>query len=218
MEQPKIYSALAAIMADVDAIGKGKKNAQQGFAYRGIDDVYNAVHAIFARHGVVCVPRVIERHREERTTAKGSTIMHTIARVAYTFYAPDGSSVESIVDGEGMDSADKSTSKALAIAHKYCLFQLLLIPTEDIVDPDGEAHGTVRPRGASQPSGSCATISGAQESQIMDLIDQSRDPELLDKVLKMAGATSLSALRSTLFDKVVKKLQTTLEAEAKVAA
>jgi hypothetical protein len=216
MEQPKIYAALAAIMAEVDAIGKSKKNAQQGFSYRGIDDVYNAVHSLFARHGVVCIPRVLERIREERTTSKGNAITHTIARVAYTFYASDGSSVEAVVDGEGMDSADKSTSKALAIAHKYCLFQLLLIPTEDIVDPDGESHGTVRPRGvqAEQPG----VITEAQVSQLMDLIDQSRDPELLDKVLKMAGAASLSSLRSTLFDKVTKKLQATLEAEAKVAA
>jgi hypothetical protein len=222
MEQPKIYAALAAIMSEVDAIGKSKKNAQQGFSYRGIDDVYNAVHSLFARHGVVCIPRVLERVREERTTSKGNAITHTIARVAYTFYASDGSSVEAVVDGEGMDSADKSTSKALAIAHKYCLFQLLLIPTEDIVDPDGESHGTVRPRGvlpergaqAEQPS----VITEAQVSQLMDLIDQSRDQELLDKVLKMAGAASLSSLRSTLFDKVLRKLQATLEAEAKVAA
>lgn len=214
---PAIYGALADVMADVGSIGKNKKNAQQGFAYRGIDDVYNSIHPLFAQHGVVCLPQVLERAREERVSGAGKPITHTIVRVRYLFVARDGSSVEVIVDGEGMDSADKSTSKALAIAHKYALFQVLMIPTEEIVDPDSETHN-VRPRGASaQPAAD--TVTEAQVSQIMDLIEQSRDRDLLDKILKLVDAPALSKMRASLFDRVLKKLHATLAAEsAKVPA
>jgi hypothetical protein len=34
----------------------------------------------------------------------------------YTLYATDGSSVSAVVIGEGMDSADKSSNKAMAVA------------------------------------------------------------------------------------------------------
>ena len=40
-----------------------------------------------------------------------------------------------------MDSADKSTSKAMSIAFKYACFQLLCIPTEETApDPASEYH------------------------------------------------------------------------------
>ena len=39
-----------------------------------------------------------------------------------------------------MDSGDKSTNKAMAVAHKYALLQTFCIPTEEIKDPDHEAH------------------------------------------------------------------------------
>ena len=56
----------------------------------------------------------------------------------YTFYAEDGSSVSAVVQGEGMDSADKSSNKAMSVAFKYACFQVLCIPTEEMKDPDAE--------------------------------------------------------------------------------
>ena len=56
----------------------------------------------------------------------------------YTFFASDGSNFETTVI-EGMDSGDKAANKAMAVAHKYALLQALCI-TEDMVDPDREAH------------------------------------------------------------------------------
>jgi hypothetical protein len=44
-----------------------------------------------------------------------------------------------------MDSGDKGCNKALAVAHKYALFQTFLIPTEDAVDPDFTTYDTVQP-------------------------------------------------------------------------
>ena len=65
-----IFEAMAAIMVDIDAVGKNQKNQSQGFKFRGIDDVYNAVHPILAKHGVFTVPTVLSERTEERQTQR----------------------------------------------------------------------------------------------------------------------------------------------------
>lgn len=137
--QPKqnIHLALAAILKDIEAIAKDKKNEAQGFKFRGIDDIYNSLHPIFAAHGVVCLPSVEKVETTEAgKTSKGTQIYRTQATVLYTFVAADGSSSSARMVGEGMDSGDKGTAKAMSVAHKYLLLQTFLIPTSDIVDGD----------------------------------------------------------------------------------
>ncbi len=137
----QIHEAICAAMSRTKAITKDKKNQQQGFKYRGVDDVMNALQPIFAEFLIFCVPRVLDISREERTTKNGGAMTYTVVTVEYIFYASDGSSVSCVVCGEGMDSADKSTSKAMSIAFKYACFQLFCIPTEETApDPDGEYH------------------------------------------------------------------------------
>ena len=144
-----IHEKINAILADSDAIAKDKRNQSQGFNFRGIDDVYNALHPILAKHGVFSTTQVIGERSEERTTKAGSTLIYRILTVKFTFYAADGSCVESIIIGEGMDSGDKASNKAMAIAHKYALLQLLAIPTEDTKDPDAESH-EVQPKASTK--------------------------------------------------------------------
>jgi hypothetical protein len=140
-----IHEAIATIMADIDAVAKNQKNQQQGFKFRGIDDVYNAVHPILARHGVFTIPTVLSERTEERQTNRGGNLIYRILTIKYTFYSSDGSSLDATVIGEGMDSGDKAASKAMAIGHKYALLQALCIPTEDMVDPDSECQESSRP-------------------------------------------------------------------------
>lgn len=135
-----IYQAISNIMQEVPAISKDKENKQQGFKYRGIDDVMNVFQPLLAKHKVFIVPQVIEQKREERVTKNGTQLLYSICTVKYTFYAEDGSFVEAITVGEGMDSGDKATNKAMAIAMKYALFQVFCIPTQD--DPDEGAPET----------------------------------------------------------------------------
>lgn len=135
-----IHNKLIACLRDIDAIGKDKRNQQQGFQYRGIDDVYNALHPILAKHGVFTAPEVVSVQREERQTKSGSNLLYSVVTMKHNFYAEDGSCVSTVVVGEGMDSGDKATNKAMAIAHKYALFQIFCIPTDEVIDPDSEVH------------------------------------------------------------------------------
>ena len=133
-----IYQSITKIMEEVPSIGKTQRNKTQGFMYRGIDDVMNALQPLLAKNKVFIVPEILEKTREERTTSKGGNLIYSICKIKYKFYAEDGSSVEAITIGEGMDSGDKATNKAMAIAMKYALFQVFCIPTDEMKDPDSE--------------------------------------------------------------------------------
>lgn len=146
-----IYQAITDIMSEGYAITKDKRNAQQGFQYRGIDDVLNTFQPLLAKHHVFVVPEVLDQQRQERTTGKGGSLLYSLLRMRYTFYAEDGSSVSAVVVGEGMDSGDKASNKAMSVAMKYAMFQVFCIPTEEMQDPDAETPEPSKPK-AEQPS------------------------------------------------------------------
>jgi hypothetical protein len=135
-----IYGKIADIIKDIGPIAKTKKNTSQGFMYRGVDDVINALSSAFEKNRVMMIPTVLDMKREEKTTKSGGALVHTILTVKYTVYAEDGSNVESIVVGEAMDSGDKSCNKAMSAALKYACFQIFCIPTEEMKDADQESH------------------------------------------------------------------------------
>lgn len=142
MENGQIYAAISEAMADISAIGKDKYNQQQGFKFRGIDDVMNALKPILTKNKIFTVPQVLEQTREIKVTAKGGELRYSLLKIAFRFYATDGSFIEAVTLGEGMDSGDKASNKAMAIAYKYALFQVFCIPTEEMTDPDGESYET----------------------------------------------------------------------------
>ena len=134
-----IYKALTAIQNEIGAIGKNKRSPGVTYAYRGIDDVMNELHPLLAEFGVTIVPEVMEQTRENRVTSKGTPMIYSIMKIRFHFYAIDGSEVMATVIGEGMDTSDKASNKAMAIAYKYACFQVFCIPTEEMAkaDPDG---------------------------------------------------------------------------------
>lgn len=144
-----VYKAIAAVMADLSkiGIGKDKTNQQQGFKYRGVDDVMNELSALLPKHGLLVLPRVTKYSSIERVSAKGNPLFYTILEVEYDFVSvEDGSSkVVGPMIGEAMDSADKSANKAMAIAYKYVCFQAFCIPTEAVKDPDADIHDVLTP-------------------------------------------------------------------------
>lgn len=134
-----IHKQIIQIMKEVEPVAKkhtAKTGAQSGYKFRGIDDLYEALQAIMAKNGVYSVPEVLEDRSEERVTRNGATMIYRILKIKYTFYAEDGSSVSSVVIGEGMDSGDKASNKAMSVAHKYCFLQVFCIPTVDPKDPE----------------------------------------------------------------------------------
>lgn len=145
-----IYQLIGKAIGKIGAIGKDKRNPQQGFMYRGIDQVYNALNPVMAELGIFICPEVLDMKREERETRNGGLLTYTILTMKYTVYAPDGSHITMTVMGEGMDSGDKGCNKAMSVAMKYAMFQLFCIPTEEMKDPDADVYDDVLP--PKQPS------------------------------------------------------------------
>lgn len=144
-----VHEAIAKVIGELPAIGKDSYNQQQGFAFRGIDAVVSALKPLLAKHGVVIVPDVTERLYAQRATARGG-IMHEVnLHVRFHVYGPDGSSVEASGWGEGTDSGDKATNKAMTGAYKYVLFQLFAIADEaadaDATSPEATVHKDATP-------------------------------------------------------------------------
>ena len=86
---------------------------------------------------------MLDIQRTSTTTSKGSCLNYATATIEYNFYDESGESISVTVVGEGMDSGDKATSKALSIAYKYAMFQTFCIPTED--DPDKDVYEAAVP-------------------------------------------------------------------------
>lgn len=141
----EIFKKIPEIMSEMDAIEKKKKNQQQNFMYRGIDDIYAELQKRLAKAQVFCSPEVLEQETTERVSKNGGALTFVRLKIKYTFYASDGSSFTAVVIGEGMDSGDKASNKAMSIAQKYAFIQVFCIPTQDAVDPDAESH-EVKPK------------------------------------------------------------------------
>ena len=142
-QPPHVYSAIAAVMAHMakHGISKDRKNQQQGYAFRGIDDVYSALGNVLAANNLVILPRVVEKEREERQTQKGGTLIYTILTVEFDLVsALDGSTHTIRMIGEAMDTVDKSSNKAQSAALKYAALQVFMIPTEGDNDADASTH------------------------------------------------------------------------------
>jgi len=144
----KVYEKIAAITADLSKIGisKDSKNAQQGYAFRGIDQVYGALSPLLAKHGLCILPRVTDRQVAERQNRNGGTLFYTTLTVEFDFVASEDGSKHTIVTiGEAMDSGDKSSNKAMSAAYKYAAFMTFCVPTEGDNDADASTH-EVAPR------------------------------------------------------------------------
>ena len=144
MEQKKVYAAISAVARDMAEVGisKDRENRQQGFSFRGIDQVYNALAPMLAKHGLVILPRITERTVTERVTQKGGVLFYVVVKAEFDFVATEDGSMHTIVTyGEAMDSGDKATNKAMSIAYKYAAFQTFCIPTEQTaIDADADIH------------------------------------------------------------------------------
>lgn len=140
METKLIYSKILSIMKEVEAIGKTRKNVSQGYQFRGIDEVMNELHEKFSMHGVFILTDIVDQRHEERATKSGGLSIYRINTYKFTFMAEDGSFVTSTQIGEGMDSGDKASNKAAAVALKYALMFMFLIPTDEPKDPENDSH------------------------------------------------------------------------------
>lgn len=144
-----VYTAIALVTKALskEGIAKDKRNTMQNYAFRGIDDVYNALAPFLAEAELCVLPRYLTRAVTERETAKGGVLFYVVVEAEFDFVsAKDGSSHTVRMFGEAMDSGDKATNKAMSAAFKYACMQAFCIPTEGDNDADAQTHAPVSKR------------------------------------------------------------------------
>jgi hypothetical protein len=154
VENKAVYEAISNVQAEMASIGisKDKKNAQQGYNFRGIDDVYDALAPILAKHKLCILPRVTSREVVERQSAKGNALFYVTVGCEFDMVSAVDSSMHTVKTyGEAMDSADKATNKAMSAAYKYACFQAFCIPV-DTVDADADSHEVKAKKKAETPT------------------------------------------------------------------
>lgn len=164
----KIYQAINAVQAElaVSGISKDRKNQQQGYNFRGIDDVYNALAPLLSKHKLCILPRILSRECTERQTQKGGALFYVVVEAEFDLISSEDGSRHTIrTFGEAMDSGDKATNKAMSAAYKYAAMQAFAIPTEgdndaDASTPDVAPRGQLAPRGKTEPAARPAAAAG----------------------------------------------------------
>lgn len=135
IENEPIHVLLDKVSRDVGAVRKDGHNKNQNFHFRGIDAVVNATHSALREYGVVVVPKVLSADYEKITTSGGKASVSVRLMVEHEWRGPGGDVLVSRVAAEANDTADKATSKAMSVALRTALLQVLHLPTDD-PDPD----------------------------------------------------------------------------------
>lgn len=136
-----IYKKMSDVMKDIKSVGKDQKNVSQGYAFRGIDQFVNALYPALTKHGVFMTPRCVkEEHLLKdvtRSNGKSAVDKHVTLLMEFDFFAEDGSKITvGPIPGEGLDSGDKATNKAMSACLKYALIQTFSVPTQDMAEAD----------------------------------------------------------------------------------
>lgn len=135
-----VFSLIAKVSACLskEGVGKGRRNKEQGYNFRGIDDILNTLSGVLAEVGLVILPRIKSRQVTERQTANGKPLFAVVVEAEFDLVSPDDGSKHTVaVFGEAMDMADKATNKAMSAAYKYMALMTFCIPVE--ATPENEA-------------------------------------------------------------------------------
>jgi hypothetical protein len=210
---PHVYTAISAVMANLakNGISKERRNDSQGYAFRGIDDVYNALAPALSEHGLCILPQVKGRSVTEKVNSRGNTLFYVCVDVDFAFVSiKDGSHHTVSVSGEAMDSGDKATNKAMSAAYKYACIQAFCIPTEGDNDADSSTH-TIAPATVSQTKPTAKTPALVGESNVETITKLASQAGVdLSAICSAYGIGNITELPLTNVGAVVKKLQSKL--------
>lgn len=177
-----VYRAIVEVQARLakEGISKARKNQQQGYSFRGIDDVYNALATHLAEAKLCILPFLKDRTVTERTTKSGGLSFHVAVSVDFHFVSAVDDSFHIVKTfGEAMDTSDKATNKAMSAAYKYACLQTFCIPTEGDNDADASTHEVKQ-----KPIKNSREVLGDDEAEWMKDAPAPKGPTELDKMRK----------------------------------
>lgn len=130
-ETKHIYQAINAIQKIVakEGLAKERSNKEQGYKFRGIDDVLNLMSPLLAEQGICTFTSILKSEVSQYQTKSGTMMNRTVVSAQIRFIDITDGSTESVeIVGEASDSADKATNKAMSAAYKYAMILTFNIP------------------------------------------------------------------------------------------
>jgi hypothetical protein len=203
-----VYTAIVAVSAELAQVGipKSRENKQQGYRFRGIDEVQNVLAPLLAKYSLVIIPRCMTRTSVERQTKNGGALFYATVEVQFDFVsALDNSIHTACTFGEAMDSGDKATNKAMSAAYKYAVFQTFCVPVEGDNDADATTHD-VAPKRELKADTSTAKVSAEQLKRLTGMLKahNTNVPEFKAWVEKKFGVTDSRNILRKDYDLIVK--------------
>lgn len=133
-----LAEAMVRVMERVDYVQKDKRmdmGGRGGYRYAGEAAFIAAIRPELVKQQITVSPVGMEAVASEVFQGKSGSQNRIVLRVTFRFtHAPTGETLDVVTCGEGMDSGDKATNKAMTGAMKYALRQAFVIETGD--DPD----------------------------------------------------------------------------------
>ena len=143
MSAPSVYAAINAVTSELakSGIAKNRTNEIDDYKYRSIDDVFDRLAPLLAKHRLCVLPRALERTVTERADEQDRLLLHVALRVSFSLTSVDDGSSHSVESyGEALDGGDKATAKAMSAAYKAAMVQTFCIPVCGAEDADRTSH------------------------------------------------------------------------------
>lgn len=221
-----IYQKLARITGEVGKIDKTGQSSGYGDKYSFIEyaAVAGRLRELFAKYGVVVVPRMQQAHKQQRAEivskngTKGSSVL-----IDFTFNVVNADKPEDKFTvtwtGEAADYGDKATNKAATAALKYYLMRQFNI-SEKGEDPDADTHhiddtkpSVPRKQQASETQRvkitDLAQKAGYDEEWIADVQDKVKLSDDAAKVIKQLEAKTAETPKEALSAKTLGQIKKT---------
>jgi hypothetical protein len=202
-----IYERLSLITAEIGVVEKNLKvQVNKTSSYKAVSerDVLDAVKPIEAKYRVYSYPvsrQIVDRdilvkESEYQGTITRTNTLFMRVETVYRFVNIDKPDefIETTVYGDGLDTGDKATGKAMTYADKYALMKAYKLSTGD--DPDKEASPENGYEKKEQPK--------ATANQISVIEDLYTDAEIED-ILKWGKVSNLKDLTVAQASKVISK-------------
>jgi hypothetical protein len=138
-ERVPVHVAWSRVMATVGAVGKDQGGTSGiNYKFRGVDMALNVFGPACRLHGVLVLPVNVAASYRDAKTSTGKATRECTVLVTYRIVGPAGDHLDVMAAGESLDSGDKGSAKAQAVALRTLLFHAGLVPVED---PDsGQQH------------------------------------------------------------------------------
>jgi hypothetical protein len=167
---PKIYSAIAAIQAEIGSIPKnGTGPAAQGsYKFISNDDIVDALSKLLTKHKVIVQPKTLDYNLVTREIGANRTVALTSVTLETTYISTeDGSEFKVVTVGEGADNGDKGARKAYTQASKVANLLTFAIATGE-PDPDAIDAPINTPAAASPATKKIATAKGGDATSLFN--------------------------------------------------